>query len=517
MAAADPWALLVWPLAVLGAIERETRRRRALALAVVSQSDRTGNEADLVRQLGQQIERTFGMDRAAIFVRDDGLHALRSFYGDAESAPSLSVGATLLQVLEGAPAEYEIGHLLQQPLPPSEKAWLQALDVQLLVPATTSDGEVVGLLLLGDKPSGEPYTPTDRAVLLGIARQLAWVHDNQRLRLRAEEQRRVEHEVLGPLRRRQLELVRTCPSCGRCFAGDQQRCDRDLGELSLALPVERVVEGRYRLDRVIGHGAMGLVFEALDESLKRSVAVKVLTGRMFGDAVALKRFEREARVAARLHHPNVVSVHDYGVLDTGGAFLVMELLGGETLERVLAGGHRVPPATLADWLEQACEGLQAAHGVRVLHRDLKPANLFVARLNSGRSLIKLLDFGLAKLRAETAGATASLTAPGAVIGTIAYMAPEQLRGEEADERSDIYSLGMIALEALTGRRPFGERSGPALYAAILGEEYALPGPWSANERLKQAVERCLAKNPAERFGSVQELREQLVAAILTAA
>ena len=198
-------------------------------------------------------------------------------------------------------------------------------------------------------------------------------------------------------------------------------------ELTLSLPVERTIDGKYRLDRLIGKGGMGAVYEAADLRLSRSVAVKIMLGRAFGDRQALRRFEREAQACARLTHPNIITVFDFGAVGADGAFLVMELVEGRTLRPELNRRGHLPGPVAAAWFEQICEGIAAAHQRQVIHRDLKPENILIAATATGGEIVKVLDFGLAKMR--TAGdETAGLTHPGVVMGTAGYMAPEQLTG-----------------------------------------------------------------------------------------
>ena len=252
---------------------------------------------------------------------------------------------------------------------------------------------------------------------------------------------------------------------------------------------------------------MGEVYRARHEKLDRDVAIKVLPEKFAEDATALARFEREAKAVAALSHPNILSIFDFG--SAGGVvYAVMELLEGETLRAMLAQG----PLSLSralDFGSQIAQGLAAAHAKGVVHRDLKPENLFVT--SDGR--MKILDFGLARRDAPTSepytqAATATRqTEPGAVMGTLGYMAPEQLRGETADHRSDIFSFGAVLYEMLTGNRAFTGATGAVVMAAILKEEPADPA-LSRPEvpaSLGRAVRRCLEKSPEARFQSARDL------------
>jgi Tol biopolymer transport system component len=252
---------------------------------------------------------------------------------------------------------------------------------------------------------------------------------------------------------------------------------------------------------------MGEVYRARDERLEREVAIKVLPADLAGDANRLARFEREAKAVASLSHPNILAIHDFGREDTV-TFAVTELIDGDTLEELIEAGG-VPQRKAIDYCRQIANGLAAAHDKGVVHRDVKPANVIVNR--EGR--VKILDFGLAKLELVSADteaptmAAASGTAPGAVLGTVGYMAPEQVRGLEADHRADIFSLGAILYELLSGQRAFRAESAVEIMSAILKEDP--PELSSAVEHLPAGLEgviqHCLEKNPEERFQSARDL------------
>jgi tetratricopeptide (TPR) repeat protein len=268
--------------------------------------------------------------------------------------------------------------------------------------------------------------------------------------------------------------------------------------------------GPYEILGPLGEGGMGAVYRARDVRLDRIVAVKVLSDKFAADPEALARFEREAKAVAALSHPNILSLHDVGV-DGGVSYAVMELLEGETLRERLRGGPLAPGRAIG-WGVQIAEGLAAAHEKGLVHRDLKPENLFVTR--GGR--IKILDFGVAK-RTTTESVRGDAptdllpTEPGVLIGTASYMSPEQVRGRPVDPRSDIFSFGVVLYEMLAGSRPFQGRSPADAMVAILTEQAPpladrvkdLPPP------LERIVERCLAKEPEERYHSAQDLAADL--------
>ncbi|MCI0437193.1 MAG: protein kinase, partial [Gemmatimonadetes bacterium] len=354
-------------------------------------------------------------------------------------------------------------------LPAADRVWLAASGMTLLVPIMAGTGEarvLDGLIALGQKRSEEPYTPEDRRLLSGIAAQLSVAHDLSKLRQRASTGSRPEQTtpiatpsmVAGTTDAGVLSLG-MCPVCLRCFdltkgraASGDAECPDDGTSLQPVLGMVPVVDGKYRIDAVVGRGGMGAVFRARDLRLARDVAVKVVRADMVIDPVARMRFEREAQIVARLQHPAIVTVFDYGNLPNGAAFLVMEYVAGEDLRHVLKRERTLPPDRTLTLIRGVAEGIEAAHRAGVLHRDLKPENILLPASGIGP---KVLDFGVAKMTDPTtteAGTTATLGAT--VIGTPAYMAPEQLRGEAVDGRADVYSLGCVLFEMLTGRAPF---------------------------------------------------------------
>jgi serine/threonine protein kinase len=272
--------------------------------------------------------------------------------------------------------------------------------------------------------------------------------------------------------------------------------------------------GPYEVTSAIGAGGMGEVYRARDTRLNRDVAIKVLPPAFVSDPDRLHRFEQEARAAAALTHPNILAVHDVGTVtssDSGqpAPYIVSELLEGETLRERLDSG-RIPAPRVLDYAAQLAQGLAAAHDRGIIHRDLKPENLFVTR----DGVVKILDFGLAKLaqpdaaRAATEPPTVTgLTAPGVVMGTVGYMSPEQVRGEAADHRSDIFSFGAILYEMMTGRRAFARPSTAETLSAILRDEPPLPPPSDAAvaPAFTRTVAHCLEKRPADRFQSARDL------------
>jgi eukaryotic-like serine/threonine-protein kinase len=264
--------------------------------------------------------------------------------------------------------------------------------------------------------------------------------------------------------------------------------------------------GRYEILAALGSGGMGEVYRARDPRLQRDVAVKVVASETAADASRLARLEQEALATARLNHPNILAVYDVGV-DGTAPYIVSELLEGQSLRARLAEGA-LPVRKALEYTVQLTRGLAAAHAAGIIHRDLKPENVFVTR--DGH--VKILDFGLAKLTASaptnaTRMPTAIATEPGAVLGSVAYMAPEQVRGQGADHRADIFAVGAMLYEMLTGRRPFDGVSPADTMSAILKDdppEIARAGV-AVPPSLDRLVRRCLEKDPADRFHSTHDL------------
>jgi len=267
--------------------------------------------------------------------------------------------------------------------------------------------------------------------------------------------------------------------------------------------------GPYEILSPLGAGGMGEVYKARDTKLDRLVAVKVLPDSLASDREALARFEREAKAVAALSHGNILAIHDF-VVHEGVAFAVMELLEGETLRELVSGGP-LPVRKTIDYARQVCSGLAAAHAKGIVHRDLKPDNLFVT--HDGR--VKILDFGLAKSSARAASTdgqthsptVSAYTEPGTVMGTVGYMSPEQIQGRLADARSDLFSLGAVLYEMLTGRRAFQRETAAETMTAILREEPAeieIPGT-SVSPLLDRIVRHCLEKKPEQRFQSATDI------------
>jgi eukaryotic-like serine/threonine-protein kinase len=277
-----------------------------------------------------------------------------------------------------------------------------------------------------------------------------------------------------------------------------------------------VIEGRYRVDSIHGRGGMGAVYRATDVDLERPVAIKVLHPQLVGDDSMLRRFRQEARSAARLRHPNAVTVYSFGQLPTGAAYIAMEMIEGTTLRDELRKRGRFSVEEAAHILGQVADAVAAAHDVGLVHRDIKPDNIMLEQRPGGIAA-KVLDFGIAKL--VTAGAdTERLTIPQAIVGTPVYMSPEQARGDEIDSRSDIYSLGIVLYEILSGQVPF--RADTPVALALKHVTELPPSLRSVAPYLSVAVEtvvmRTLSKDPAERPQTALDLAQQFWESVSTA-
>jgi serine/threonine-protein kinase len=272
-----------------------------------------------------------------------------------------------------------------------------------------------------------------------------------------------------------------------------------------------IVGGRFRLERLLATGAMGAVWQAHHLELDTAVAVKFMAAGGGGSAAARARFEREAKAAAQLQSPHVVKILAYGV-DEDTPYLAMELLTGEDLRARLEREGRLSLPALSVIVGQLAKALKLAHEAGIVHRDLKPSNVFLAR-SGDDEIVKVLDFGVAKAQGAAAGATES-TATGLLLGSPAYMSPEQARGGALDHRSDLWSVGVICYVALTGRRPFaGDHVGDVLVKICTAEvppaTTVVPAVGPAIDRF---FERALCKSPDGRFGSAREMADELAGA-----
>src|SRR5215210_4761964 len=285
--------------------------------------------------------------------------------------------------------------------------------------------------------------------------------------------------------------------------------------------VGRVLDGKYEIVAPLGSGGMGAVYRARRVLIGDEVAVKVLHQRLTGDEKLVERFRREARAAAQLHHPNVVTIHDYGeARGPGGfAYIVMELVRGESLRDILKREGRLEPARAVSLMRDVCAGVGAAHRRGIVHRDIKPDNIIVTPADEDRPAesVKVVDFGIAKLR-DLAAEGSTLTEAGMMVGTLFYMSPEQCKGEPLDSRADVYSLGAMLHEMLAGTPPFTASNITSLIFKHVGEPPPpLPEDLPVPAALRAAVLRALSKEPDARPRDASEFAREIQSAMQTPA
>lgn len=501
---------------------REEYDARKILLSLASRVRFETDPADLASTVVHQVDEALHPETVAILVSgiEEGcMTPVCVLHGSAESLPLEGGLATMLRWSD-EPLEI----FLQDPrspvrrLPPEEQQWLECTGAVLLVPVVGQDRTLIAVIALGARRSEEAYTAEDRQLLASIATQMALGFDVARLRRTqtpiqpSGETTRVGSDAMQPMKE--------CPRCGRCEDAGVNICPSDGSAMRLVPSIPHVVDGKYRLEQLLGRGGMGAVYRARDMRLDRLVAVKVVRAELLGDLEARRRFRREAQIVARLQHPSIVAIFDYGTFPDGGAFLVMELVQGEDLRRVLLREGRMDALRTARILTSVCGGIEAAHRAGVLHRDLKPENIL---LPGGDTDAKVLDFGVAKLitderpREHVNGTTAPdaatvLTAAGMIVGTPAYMAPEQFHGAAPDARTDVFSLGVIAYEMLSGELPFGRGS---LADVILAQSRGVP-PLRAGDvspAIERAVRAALDPDADRRPGTPQAFAHLINAAV----
>ncbi|MCS6885576.1 MAG: protein kinase [Acidobacteriota bacterium] len=265
-----------------------------------------------------------------------------------------------------------------------------------------------------------------------------------------------------------------------------------------------LINGRYEIVQEIGHGGMGVVYKALDLGLDREVALKILRKDLVADEIAVRRFAREAEAAMRIVHKNVIATYEYGLIPNGQAYIAMELLDGYPLEQELAFGP-VDQKRCLMIMRQTLDAVRAAHRQNVIHRDLKPSNIFLIKSSSPDPLVKVLDFGIAMLK-DLQQRSPKITHKDVTVGTPIYLSPEQAMANTPDERSDIYSLGIVFYELLTGRPPFiGQYYREVMIAHLADPVPPIDPSLGVSDWLVSLVEKMLAKHPSDRPQSVGEV------------
>ncbi|MDQ3033929.1 MAG: protein kinase [Myxococcota bacterium] len=303
--------------------------------------------------------------------------------------------------------------------------------------------------------------------------------------------------------------MKICPACQLKYSDSDARCLVDNTVLD-ALEDERIgtlLGGRYFIERPLGEGGMAVVYRARNALVDRPVAVKIMNPQLSRDASLKERFRREAKNAAAIAHPNIIEIHDYGETDDGTPYLVMELLDGMGLERMIAKGPMAAPQVCSLGL-QIARGLARAHDFQVIHRDLKPENIFISRGGGGRLVPKILDFGIARSMHDQ-----RLTSMGQIFGTPQYMAPERVTSIDAGPSADLYALGVILFEMVTGRLPFVADEIPGFLIAHLQETPPKPSDLvpSVPRRLEELILRLLAKKPDQRPVDAHQVEKELAA------
>jgi ligand-binding sensor domain-containing protein/rRNA maturation protein Nop10 len=367
-----------------------------------------------------------------------------------------------------------------------------------MVPMRGTSGQLCGALVIAGRSL--EWGDTERRLVAGLAHQLGGALEMSRMRrqLAAAEKRRAA--TRREMQEQGIATLQLCPSCGRCYDHTLTLCTEDGVALEAPRPLPYLLFDRYRLLRVLGQGGMGMVLGAHDQKLGRDVAIKLIRPEHFGEEDLKERFEREAQTVARIHHEGVIALHDSGELPDGTAFIVMERLEGCDLGLVLKTYGAGTPQQVAALVRQGCSALAAAHRAGVVHRDIKPENIFLVDA-AGGFRVKLLDFGLAKSMSFEKG----LTQTGVVVGTPKYMSPEQVRHEDVDPRSDVYSFACVCYEALSGRKAI---AGDDLGRILIDVLNTLPPPISSlvpgvPPEVDAMLEFALAKDRSQRPTSIE--------------
>jgi hypothetical protein len=449
-----------WLLALDRRFFRERYDAQRLLRQLVEEIREASSFADASSHVVERIEAALHPEFAAIVTCERGEKDFRTLAAAPEGAgpPALPAEGRLVALVRVLARPIELSAdepgWIEQQLPGEESAILRKARVGLIAPIATGGSVSEALMVLGVKRSEEPYTREDQDLLAAAAATLGLVFAGRPTAQRVE---------ATETDRTPKALLKECPQCGGCYDDRAMTCLSDGAELFLS-PIPPALAGRYRLERRIGRGGMGTVYQAEDAELGRRVAVKLIREELVGDSNAVARFRREARAAAAFAHPNVVTVYDFGVMGAR-AYLVMELLTGLTLREELRRQGRLPPARTIGILREVSAAVDAAHRRALVHRDLKPENIFLAQGETGEAA-KVLDFGLAKLL-PAGDASSRETATRGLLGTLHYMSPEQLRAEPAQPSWDLWALAVIAYEMLTGALPFTAPSAAGWHGPVV--------------------------------------------------
>jgi hypothetical protein len=409
-------------------------------------------------------------------------------------AAALQVEGKLMGLVRvvGKPIQLSDSAWLADALPLNEAHLIDGRRIELVVPIQLSSDGAESLLVFGPKQSEEPYSREDQKLLSAIAASLASL------------------SIKGENREPHTKSFGECPDCGACFNATEAHCHRDGSDL-VRVYMTRLLSKRYRLEQRIGRGGMGTVYSGIDQELERPVAVKLIRPELLRNPDMIARFRKEARAAAGVVHRNVVTIYDFGV-EEERPFIVMELLAGRTLRAELAAGKPLTPDRTLEILDGVCSAIKDAHLRQLLHRDLKPSNIFLAQTATGE-VVKILDFGLVKVLAKS-----TLSTPGGasvIAGTPYYMAPELLMGEAASTASEMWALGVIAYEMLTGAHPFVTNTATAWQKDVLIGRFTPVHIHQLNvsPHLQAFFEQVFQLDPSRRIGSAQVFRSELECAL----
>jgi eukaryotic-like serine/threonine-protein kinase len=500
-----------WYLLIAGALLLVRPRREEWLTRVDRRFFRERYDAHrLLTSIAEQVKRASSFDVIAPSIArqiDEALHptfvsvlthlaASSSYSSDSARVPesgavALPASLTVIRLLSvlRKPLALSLGDTawVRHQLPLEERALLLKYGIELLVPIWSLDATdlPLGLIALGPRRSEEPYGREDLELLTTIA------------------------HAVGALLQRSSDGeqgLAQCERCGRCYEAATAVCAHDSQRL-IRTPGTILINGRYRLESRLGRGGMGTVYVAMDTALDRPVAVKVIREDVTSALDLDSRFRREARAAASFAHPHVVRVYDFGVERSGRPYLVMELLEGTTLRERLASGAPIDRPEALHILRGVCSALAAAHSRALVHRDLKPENIYLQRHATG-IVPKVLDFGLAKaLHGEQmpADSTELRTSAGVLLGTLEYMAPEQVAGDEINPAWDVWAVSVIAYEMLTGRHPFRRAVGFGFDGASDSVPTAAEAGHSALAPGIDAFFRgALSRNPSDRPAKADE-------------
>jgi tRNA A-37 threonylcarbamoyl transferase component Bud32 len=487
---------------------REHYDAERILLEVAETARVAGDFRDIAPRVVAQIEAALHAVFAAVMLRQAGDNTYRCAAASpaGEAPPPFPCEGKLISLARvlGKPLELGLSSgWLREQLPPEDTAFVKNTRMELMVPISGGSDGADALLVLGPKRSEEPYTAEDKKLLAAIAASLALAIERAPARGSAFDG---------------TSSLRECPSCGACYDSGMECCSGD-GVPLARRSVPRVLAGRYRLDKRLGQGGMGAVYEALDTALDRKVAAKIVHDELVESPAAAERFRREAQAVAAFSHPSIVTVHDFGVVAGTRAFLVMELLTGRNLREELRDAGRLAARRVLSILTAVCGAVHCAHQRGLIHRDLKPENIFLVREEAGE-VTKVLDFGVAKwLRPAiaTAAPTKTIveTSPGILVGTIPYMSPEQLLGGTPDPAWDLWAITVMAYESLTGRHPFpwitaGECRQAVFDGAVVKPTEILP---SATERWNRFFETALSAESTRRPQTARELIDTMAEAL----